>query len=310
MQGWRPAMEDAVCVVLDQSEPLEHFALFGVFDGHGGAAVSRRIADDLPAELLEAAQAESHDAGATQPLWDTQDGGLAGRALSAALPAMDVKLRALGEGRPGFLPAAGGGAAIPSDVRNAYALTGCTAVVALVECEGSPEVAAPLRVTVANLGDSRAIVCRGGQAVALSEDHKPEDPVETDRIEKAGGFVGAVGPCVRIDGWGLNLSRALGDFHYKARDDLPVGEQKVSVIPDIRTLEFTEEDEFLLLACDGVFELHDNQQAVDHVREQLASGASLSEAVEGLVDASCSDDIFATQGKGSDNVSVMVVLLR
>ena len=35
---------------------------------------------------------------------------------------------------------------------------------------------------------------------------------------KAGGTVGVVGPCARIDGWGLNLSRALGDFHYKARE--------------------------------------------------------------------------------------------
>merc|ERR1712113_350903 len=129
-----------------------------------------------------------------------------------------------------------------------------------------------------------------------SEDQKPDVPSERERIEKAGGFVAPVGPCQRIDGWGLNLSRALGDFHYKAREDLPVEEQKVSVIPDIRTSDITDEDEFLLLCCDGVFELHSNQEAVDHVRESLMNQAGPIEAMKSLVDASCSHDLFQTQG--------------
>jgi len=42
---------------------------------------------------------------------------------------------------------------------------------------------------VANIGDSRAVLCRGGQAIPLSEDHKPELTSEQNRIQKAGGFV-------------------------------------------------------------------------------------------------------------------------
>lgn len=59
---------------------------------------------------------------------------------------------------------------------------------------------------VANAGDSRCVVCRKGQAVEMSLDHKPEDESEMERIVKAGGKVTADG---RVNG-GLNLSRALG----------------------------------------------------------------------------------------------------
>merc|ERR1711920_1119421 len=135
-------------------------------------------------------------------------------------------------------------------------------------------------------------------------------PVERARIEGAGGFVGQVGPCQRIDGWGLNLSRALGDFHYKARDDLPADEQKVSAYPEVMTWEITDEDDFLFLGCDGVFELNTNQSAVDHVRAPLQAGKTVTEAVADLVDACCSPNLLQTQRQGGDNVSAMVIRLH
>jgi protein phosphatase 1G len=63
-------------------------------------------------------------------------------------------------------------------------------------------------IYVANAGDSRAVLCRGGKAIDLSEDHKPEIDREQTRIKKAGGSVTAEG---RVNG-GLNLSRAIGKF--------------------------------------------------------------------------------------------------
>ena len=59
---------------------------------------------------------------------------------------------------------------------------------------------------VANAGDSRCVVCRKGQAIEMSLDHKPEDDIERNRIVKAGGTITGDG---RVNG-GLNLSRALG----------------------------------------------------------------------------------------------------
>ena len=90
----------------------------------------------------------------------------------------------------------------------------------------------------ANVGDSRALLCREGNALSLSDDHKPELPAERRRIEKAGGTVAQIGPCHRVDGWGLNLSRAFGDFHYKQRADLEPWEQKVRVFGEIFGLDF------------------------------------------------------------------------
>ena len=63
---------------------------------------------------------------------------------------------------------------------------------------------------VANVGDSRAVVCREGRAIDMSIDHKPEDEIEMNRIKKAGGAITEDG---RVNG-GLNLSRALGQFQF------------------------------------------------------------------------------------------------
>lgn len=65
---------------------------------------------------------------------------------------------------------------------------------------------------MANAGDSRCVLCRKGQAIEMSIDHKPEDAEELERIRKAGGKVTLDG---RVNG-GLNLSRAIGDHAYKS----------------------------------------------------------------------------------------------
>merc|ERR1719183_3261382 len=118
---------------------------------------------------------------------------------------------------------------------------GCTASVALLS---------PTSVTVANVGDSRVFKCRAGQCVPLTRDHKPESPRERRRIEAAGGTVVQYGPCYRID-HNLNLSRALADFHYKD-PNVPPEEQKISPSADVTVVDIDEDDEFLVVACDGL----------------------------------------------------------
>lgn len=98
--------------------------------------------------------------------------------------------------------------------------TGCTANVVLIT---------PTKYIVANAGDSRSVLCRGGKAIDLSFDHKPESEEEEKRIKKAGGVV-YMG---RVNG-GLNLTRSFGDFDYKKNKDLGYEEQMITCKPDIR----------------------------------------------------------------------------
>ncbi len=85
-------------------------------------------------------------------------------------------------------------------------------------------------LTVANAGDSRAVLCRaGGVTSALSIDHKPQQMVEMNRITKAGGFVNQFG---RVNG-NLNLSRSIGDLKYKQVPGIPPPDQIITAEPDI-----------------------------------------------------------------------------
>ena len=106
---------------------------------------------------------------------------------------------------------------------------------------------------VANLGDSRAVLCRNKTAIRLSYDHKPELPEEETRIRALGGFV-ADGRINSV----LAVSRALGDLAL---------ERWISVDPFISSTALQPADSFLILACDGVWDVLSDQLAVDLILE-------------------------------------------
>ncbi|CAJ0942637.1 unnamed protein product, partial [Mesorhabditis belari] len=161
------------------------------------------------------------------------------------------------------------------------------------------------KIIVANIGDSRAVLCRDGKAIDLSVDHKPEDEAETKRIEKAGGKVTEDG---RVNG-GLNLSRAFGDHFYKKNTELPLADQMISALPDVITKELSPEDRFLIVACDGIWNSMESQQVVDYVKERLEKKRSLADIVEELCD-SCMAENTAGDGTGCDNMTVILIDLQ
>ena len=99
-----------------------------------------------------------------------------------------------------------------------------------------------------------------GRAKNLSEDHKPNLPRERTRVLKAGGFVQAN----RVNGM-LALSRALGDFDYKknppslATSEWYLNFQMVSCYPDVQVQHITKNVKFLVLACDGIWDVKTSQ---------------------------------------------------
>jgi len=264
---------------------LQHNAgdhgLFAVFDGHGGADVSAAAQALLVRSLTARLNALPGEHSAQL-----------GNVLAETVEALDVALSdgPLGIGR--WLPRTW------LHLGHPFNRMGCTSCIALVD-------AAHQQLVVANSGDSRAILCRNGQAVALSEDHKPEDPIEFARIVGAGGVVVRTGPCYRID-FGLNLSRALGDFRYKANKSLPPSAQKVIATPDVCVHRWqpSDGDEFLVLACDGLFERMSRQDVVDFVRVGLAGGGKPEEVLRDLLRACCAKSPLEP---GQDNETVILV---
>lgn len=156
---------------------------------------------------------------------------------------------------------------------------GCTANVCLI---------AGKTMYCANAGDSRCVLSCKGQAIEMSYDHKPENEKERQRIEKGGGYV----TDGRVNG-NLNLSRAIGDLEYKRNSDLSAYEQLIIAVPDVKKRELTPDDEFIVMGCDGIWEVKPNQAIVDFVSERIKKGMALAKIAEELVDSLLAPDTLS-----------------
>lgn len=137
----------------------------------------------------------------------------------------------------------------------------------------------PRYIYFINCGDSRTLLCHDGQVAFYTEDHKPFNPREKERIQNAGGSV----TLQRVNG-SLAVSRALGDFDFKEVDWRPQTEQLVSPEPEVYELERTPEDEFLILACDGVWDAIGNEELCAFVRSRLKVCNDLREICAQVID--------------------------
>ncbi|KIK69554.1 hypothetical protein GYMLUDRAFT_33926 [Collybiopsis luxurians FD-317 M1] len=173
--------------------------------------------------------------------------------------------------------------------------SGCTAVAALVTDD---------KIYVANAGDSRSVISVKGEVKALSFDHKPTNESEKIRISGAGGYV----EYGRVNG-NLALSRAIGDFEFKKNYNLPPEKQIITADPDVTTHEIDPEDEFLVLACDGIWDCLTSQQVVNFIRLKVAEGKELGEIGEMMCEHCLAPDTSAGAGIGCDNMTVLIVAL-
>lgn len=306
MQGWRTSMEDAHTAILGLGGDPQA-AIFGVYDGHGGREVAHFCRRHV-AEHFSGTKAFKR--------------GDIGEGLIETFLAMDG-LILQPEGRRELLQYAHEGrakssnaeVAMHANVRAALASNRalCTEDEDDVEADDSLPQAGTTAVvgvvsgnvlTVANVGDSRAVLCRKGEAVEMSLDHKPTLESERQRIQNAGGFV-AEG---RVNG-SLALSRAIGDFEFKTSTQLDAKDQVISAYPDIKTEQLREGDEFLIIACDGIWDVLSSQECVDLVRDGLQRGDSLTAICNGLCDTCIASDTKGT-GLGCDNMTVLVVVFK
>ncbi|CAG8498721.1 183_t:CDS:10 [Paraglomus occultum] len=171
--------------------------------------------------------------------------------------------------------------------------SGCTAVVALITPDN--------HILVGNAGDSRAVISVRGEAQPLSNDHKPHNKDESDRINKAGGFV----EFGRVNG-NLALSRAIGDFEFKQNAGLDAKEQIVTAHPEVKEFTIDPETEFIVLACDGIWDCLSSQDVVAFIRQEISKNADLTQACENLMDR-CLAPGSDLGGVGCDNMTVIIV---
>lgn len=206
MQGWRRTQEDTHLVSTSLSNGA---SIFGVFDGHGGREIAL-FCEQQYVKTLE--NLESFKKGnMTKALeevaieldkqLETKEGQDQVVAISKG-----IQQEQRDKGNTEF----SGGDASEEILRKIPEKVGCTACVVLVTAT---------EIYVANVGDSRAVLSQGLSVYDLSDDHKPENEEEEQRIIKARGNVDNG----RVNGE-LALSRAIGDMHYKRNPNLSVAE--------------------------------------------------------------------------------------
>jgi integrin-linked kinase-associated serine/threonine phosphatase 2C len=175
------------------------------------------------------------------------------------------------------------------------------------DCSGSTAAVALVvngdTLVTANVGDSEIVLCRGGQPVVLTTRHVPSNQGEESRILAAGGrmFRHRVGhPKFNPEFVSLGVSRAIGDIGFKL-DEYTDGKQSgVIADADTRLTRLTPEDSFLIMACDGLWDVCSYADVVKSCTDLLAQGKAGQEITDALV----ADALL----KGStDNVTCMFI---
>ncbi|KAF4551682.1 Protein phosphatase 2C-like protein 5 [Elsinoe fawcettii] len=270
MQGWRINMEDAHACILDL-QPLE------------GEEELKPAASDIRISFFG--------------VYDGHGGDKVAIYTGENLHKIIAKQEAFKKGqfeqalKDGFLAI---DRSILSDPRYEDEVSGCTASVAICTKD---------RIFVGNAGDSRTVLGVKGRAKPLSFDHKPQNEGEKARICAAGGFV----DFGRVNG-NLALSRAIGDFEFKKSADLPPEQQIVTAFPDVTVHDISEDDEFLVIACDGIWDCQSSQAVVEFVRRGIAAKQELQLICENMMD-NCLASNSETGGVGCDNMTMSVIAL-
>ncbi|XP_050270170.1 protein phosphatase 2C 77 [Quercus robur] len=310
MCGMRPQMEDDVAVVprflhiparmlLEEHVPngMNHHSspltahFFGVYDGHGGCQVANYCHERLHLALteeIEISKASLSD-GCTgiscQELWK--------KAFLNCFVKVDEEIGGVHRGNSGSNSET-------NQIPIAPETVGSTAVVAIL-CS--------THLIVANCGDSRAVLSRGKVVIPLSVDHKPNRDDELARIEAAGGKI-IEWKGYRVFGV-LAMSRSIGDNYMKPW-----------VIPDpeVMFVPRSKEDECLVLASDGLWDVMTNEEVCDIARKRIlvwhkkhgnTLPAERNDGVDPAAQAAAEYLSRLALQKGSkDNITVIVVDLK
>lgn len=267
-QGKRNEMEDVISIIRDGIFPDISSLYIGVFDGHSGKSAAEFASENLPKELLFSFGSITNQ----------------NAAIENAFMNTDDKFRRSKMDKPYLRD------------------SGCTANVCIITSKS---------YICANIGDSRSVLARNREAIPLSFDHKPHLPIETKRIESAGMYVSKdYWPSMisgeeerlvsRVNG-NLAVSRAFGDFEFKTSGKA-AKDHAVTAFPDIIEIERNKRDNFIISACDGLWDVLTNDEAINYVYRLIEQDITASASAEKLVK-------LALSNGSTDNISCVVTYL-
>jgi len=314
--GARPTMEDRSVVIqsliyeppqnyynYESKETLNELAMTtfaAVFDGHGGDECSNFLVDNLPKSVRSQMFAERD---ALRNAIESSRGARGGHSEQNEDATSELMRRIL---------------------KTAYLRTDKEFISPKSAPQSGSTAATVIlmgrRLFAANVGDSRVVLCRaGGQCVELTSDHKPSRPDEAARVRAAGGFI----LHKRVMGE-LAITRAFGDKSFKMgikamleeeAEDMNNGVNEesgkdltaplVSSEPEIASMVLSHNDEFLLLACDGLFDVFRSQDAIALARQELIAHRGDPAEVARIL----SDQAIRVR-RSRDNVSILIIVLR
>ena len=303
MQGWRKRMEDAHITEISQGKSSE-LDVFGVFDGHGGKEISQFVTHHFTKELIVNKNYLKGDLQSAikdtfikmDEIMQTNEGKEEIKQYARkSKEEDDLQSKVEPQNSQMAMLAQLVGQKDPESDDIAMR-TGCTGCVCVIDEMYK-------KMYFANAGDSRVVLGKNGNAIAMSTDHKPELESEKDRIYKADGWI----TDGRVKG-NLNLTRGLGDLDYKQNKKLKPEEQMITSNPDIKIEDFSNDVDFIIIGCDGIWDCLTNQQACDFVKNRYNNQEKLSKIIEEMMDSICANDLYNETGVGCDNMTCMIIV--
>ncbi|KAF4692249.1 hypothetical protein FOZ60_013786 [Perkinsus olseni] len=264
--GHKSRMEDtSMCV------PFSGGGAFGVFDGHGGAGAAEFIKDYMRNVILRSLDSSRDKEDTLSRSYSLTEEALESFLCETEMP----KLRAYFDDD------------FEDDDEYPLMTSGSTACVCLVD-----ESTSPGSLAVANAGDCRAVLCRRGEAIDLTRDHNLKSCTEDERRRVAPYLQSASSEYLG----GLAVTRSLGDLRASS------GSKNAGQIaePEITSMPLEKDDEFIILATDGLFDVVSSKTAVETVRRHmLGRQATPATAARYLIDR-------AIARHAADNICVPV----
>ena len=266
----------ATKVVLDPKDKSNYFYFFAVYDGHGGSGCSIYLKNNLYKNIKE--------------------------------PSVKGLKNAINETEKNFLENI-------AVVNGALAdMSGSCAIMALIKNR---------KCIIANIGDSRCVLYKNKRVTFSTRDHKPNSTFEKTRIELAGGSVYQTQSVIplfqngkqieipwRVLPGGLSVSRTFGDIESK---DSKFGGKKdvVAALPDIVEFELTDEYNFMVIGCDGIFDVLTNNEILECIQIVLRIHKNKNRKINELCGDFAQMIIKSALAKESfDNVSCIVVVFN